>query len=153
MDEKMNLGSYGLIILLLLFFWIFTGRNGFAEQCQGISNCAVERQGIIDSATTNYNILENRNQLADLILAENNKTREQQATLYTQQLRDALADEKAKNASLENRLYTDGKFAELERTNTQRFFVTQAELAKKPDMYPCYAPSAYPCGQIVPQCG
>lgn len=59
-----NWTSWGLVIFFILLFMIFRGFGGFGgfgpqqgwgnPGCGVVSNCQVEKQGIIDTARTQY---------------------------------------------------------------------------------------------------
>lgn len=110
-----------IIIILFVFFILFMGGNGFGfggnrnygSECNHHNHChtsdavwANEKQGIIDSARTNYNIIE-----------QNDKTREYlgnkiDAYEYTN-LRDRLQAAESKNMFLEGQLADTYRFNNL----------------------------------------
>ena len=148
----------GFLLFFLIFALIFRGGFGIGANpnamleggCRGISNCEVERRGIIDSATTNYNILQQGDLTRETILKDGMATREKIDFYAYDNLKTALADEKAKNIALENKFYSSEKFNELNQANNVRFYALERALDKKPNAYPCYSPTASPCGQTFP---
>lgn len=161
MDDKMS--GYGIIIVLFLLFIVCGGRGfgfggfggcgngwanwgGFPYGCNTVSNCEVEKQGIIDSARTQYLVIDTARQ-----------TQEQNQALATalgnkidfyeyQNLRDQLAQERSKNIVLENRIYSDAQFNAL---NT-RLSAIDCELSKLPKTAPLYLQGVSCSGQLFP---
>lgn len=128
MDNEMGFGfgGYGFLIVLILFIYMifgggfggFGGCGGFGRGGYGFggctSNCEVERREIIDSARTQYLVeqkaRDTQEQTMVGLAALGNKI-----DFYEyQDLRDQLAQERAKNMALEARVYSDAKFGALE---------------------------------------
>lgn len=115
-ESKSGMGWIGVLFVILVVWLLFGGGlgggcgNGWGNRngCDRVSNCEVERQGIIDAAKTQYMI--------------ENTARNTQEYLGTkidfyeyQNLRDALSAERNKNMVLENRIYSDAQFTALSR--------------------------------------
>lgn len=161
MDEKMS--GMGLVIFLLILFAIFGFRGGLGAGfggcgnyygmpygpygCNATTNCQVEKQGIIDSARTQFLIQQTGEQGVLATMADGDKTRSKIDFYAYQDLRDQLADAKNKNLALENRIYSDNRFNALEAQLAELSFNT----AKRP---PFYAAGGNPCATIYPSgCG
>ena len=115
--------------------------------CDRVSNCEVEKQGIIDSAKTQYLIETTGRQTQEYL---GNKI-----DFYEyQNLRDQLAAERSKNMVLENRLYSDAQFTALSRqlegcccANERRLDAIECQMLKRPAIYGIGATCS---GQIIP---
>ena len=117
MEDKSGMGWAGLLLFFVVI-WILFGsmagnglgwgnRNNWGG-CDRVSNCEVEKQGIIDSAKTQYLIETTGRQTQEYL---GNKI-----DFYEfQNLRDQLAAERSKNMVLENRIYSDAQFTALSR--------------------------------------
>lgn len=68
--------SWGWVIFIVLILWFFVGGGfGFGNRdnncgCNRVSNCEVQKQGIIDAAKTNYNILKETHDVQDALGAK-----------------------------------------------------------------------------------
>lgn len=81
MDNKETF-SWGWVIFIILILWFFAGGNGFGfggynrngacglANCDGTSNCEVERQGLITAAETNFRIIEENRKSTDMISSQ-----------------------------------------------------------------------------------
>lgn len=153
-DSKSGMGWIVILFFLfILFFFFGMGGNGWGNNrngwgnCEGTSNCAVERQEIIDAAKTQYMI--------------ENTSRNTQEYLGTkidfyefQNLRDALAVERNKNMALENRIYSDAQFTALSRQMEscccgfeRRLDGIECRMLTKPNLYGIASTCS---GQIIP---
>jgi hypothetical protein len=156
MDEnKSGMGWAGLLLFFVVI-WILFGSmgNGFGwgnrnnwGGCDRVSNCEVEKQGIIDSAKTQYLIETTGRQTQEYL---GNKI-----DFYEfQNLRDQLAAERSKNMVLENRIYSDAQFTALSRqlescccANERRLDAIECNMLKRPAIYGIGATCS---GQIIP---
>ncbi len=159
MEDKMS--GYGIIIVLLILFAIFGFRgfgNGFGGGygnfggyapygCNATTNCQVEKQGLINSARTQYLIQETAEQGILATMADGDKTRAKIDFYAYQELKDQLAQERSKNIVLENRIYSDAKFNAIDAKLAEISFNTP----KRP---PFYAAGGLPCATVYPTgCG
>lgn len=162
MDEKMN---WGFLILIFLFFMIFAGRgfgfgncgwdgNNCGVGCRAVSPCQIERQEIIDSATTQFKVVDTARQTQEMAQAQFTALGNKIDFYAYQDLRDQLAQERTKNVVLENRVYADAQFNALTAQNREMYNTLQAQLselscnvAKRP---PFYAQGFVTCGQPIP---
>lgn len=104
--------GWGWIIFIILILWFFIGnRNGFinnafagngnGSDCNGLSNCQVERQTIINTANTQYLIEQRTHEIQDNINANINAkyTADQAEKLFDCKM-NALAQQNAFNLQL-----------------------------------------------------
>lgn len=156
MDEnKSGMGWAGLLLFFVVI-WILFGSmgNGFGwggRNVMGnagcVSNCEVEKQGIIDAAKTQYLIETTGRQTQEYL---GNKI-----DFYEyQNLRDALAAERNKTMALENRLYSDAQFNALSRqlescccANERRLDAIECQMLKRPNLFGVASTCS---GQIIP---
>lgn len=152
--------GWGLIIFLILLFWMFTG-NGFGGffgnrncGCHGVSNCEVEKQEIIDSARTQYLVEQTARQTQDMTNAGLAVIGNKIDFYEYQNLRDQLAEAKNKNLALENRIYSDNKFNAIERQNEGMYTSLKQEIAslgcELPKRPAYYAQGYLNCGYPIP---
>ena len=156
MEDKSGMGWAGLLLFFVVI-WILFGsmagnglgwgnRNNWGG-CDRVSNCEVEKQGIIDSAKTQYLIETTGRQTQEYL---GNKI-----DFYEfQNLRDQLAAERSKNMVLENRIYSDAQFTALSRqlegcccANERRLDAIECQMLKRPAIYGIGATCS---GQIIP---
>lgn len=113
-ETKTGMGWIGVLFVILVVWLIFGGgfNRGWGNcgndgcGCNRVSNCEVEKQGIIDSARTQYLIEQqgsatraaNRDGV-DAIMAQNNR-------IYEQRLQETIFDLKMENTSLKNNIFT-----------------------------------------------
>lgn len=156
-----GMSGWGLIIFLILLFWMFTG-NGFGglfgnrcnNGCPGVSNCEVEKQEIIDSARTQYLVEQTARQTQDMTNAGLAVIGNKIDFYEYQNLRDQLAEAKNKNLALENRIYSDNKFNAIERQNEGMYTSLKQEIAslgcELPKRPAYYAQGYLNCGYPIP---
>lgn len=156
MEDKSGMGWAGLLLFLVVI-WILFGsmfgnglgwgnRNNWGG-CDRVSNCEVEKQGIIDSAKTQY-LIETTSRQTQEYLGNKIDFYEFQA------LKDQLAAERSKNMVLENRVYSDAQFTALSRqmegfccANERRLDAIECQMLKRPAIYGIGATCS---GQIIP---
>lgn len=127
MDEKYSGGfnTWGIAIFLIILFAAFLGRGNWGansvqampmpvQSCNAVSNCQVEKQGIIDSARTQYLIEDTSRQTQEKTIAGITALGTKIDFYEYQKLQDQLAQERTKNVVLENRVYSDAKFGAVE---------------------------------------
>lgn len=158
MDEKWS--GMGLVIFLLILFGIFgfgRGFGGFGNAygygmpgvygCNATTNCQVEKQGIIDSARTQYLVVDSARQVQDATNAGFAAIGNKIDYYAYENLKDQLAQERSKNIVLENRVYSDAQFNALRA----QIEALSCSVAKRP---PFYAAGGNPCASVYPTgCG
>ena len=134
----------GIIVLLFIFgAWggnggFFGPRGGFGGYgygfgdcgCSRVSNCEVERRGLITAAETNYRIIDQANATRATVEATAQATQTKIDFYAYQDLRDKLAESQRQNMMLQNQLYSDAKFNALQ---TQLASI-QCNMLKRPDV-------------------
>lgn len=73
-----NTFSWGWVIFIVLILWFFIGGTGRfcgygpdgSNGCNVVSNCQVERQGLITAADTNYRIVDEAQKTTDAISSQ-----------------------------------------------------------------------------------
>lgn len=157
MDESMGTGTglWGIVIFFILLFFIFDrkglgadGATVIADNgCSKVSNCEVERQTIINTATTQFLIEQKANETNMAIVTDGNKTREKIDFYAYEGLKDQLAQSRAENIALRGQIYSDAKFNALEMQLANISY----NMPKRP---PFYSAGGLPCATIYPTgCG
>lgn len=134
MENEMHggFGGYGFLLTLIFFIWlIFGGGFGGYGGNRQLGMCEVEKQGIIDSAKTQY-LIEQTSHATQLEVAGVQTVLSNKIDFYEyQNLRDQLAQERAKNIALEGRVYSDAKFGALEA----QIQAMNCAMLKQPQVY------------------
>lgn len=157
MDESMGTGTglWGIVIFFILLFFIFDrkglgvdGATVIADNgCSKVSNCEVEKQTIINTATTQFLIEQKANETNMAIVTDGNKTREKIDFYAYEGLKDQLAQSRAENIALRGQIYSDAKFNALEMQLANISY----SMPKRP---PFYAAGGLPCASVYPTgCG
>jgi hypothetical protein len=81
--------------------------------CNRVSNCEIEKQEIIDSATTQYKIEQQGSQTRAEVAAVGKSIEDQNTRFYIQNLNEKMFDLKMENQRLQGQIYSDAKFGEL----------------------------------------
>ncbi|MFI3171718.1 MAG: hypothetical protein R3Y09_06595 [Clostridia bacterium] len=160
MDENKT-SIWGILILVFLFFIVFTG-NGFGNRveaaeisrsvgdCHGTSNCQVEKQTIINTATTQ-----------NLIQTEAEKTRErarddkdeimaQASRIHDANQAEKLFDAKLRINSLEQEKSATAQFTALFMQNKDCCCELNRRIDGLPMSPPFYAQGFVTTGQSIP---
>lgn len=145
--EMNGFGGYGFLIVLILFIWLIFG-GGFGGLGGGrVGMNEAEKQGIIDSARTQYLVEQTAHATQAEVAGVGNMLGNKIDFYAYQDLRDQLQAERAKNMMLENKVYSDAKFGALEA----QLQVMACSMLKQPPVYgvgtscnAIYAPSPCP---------
>lgn len=137
MGENTNTGmsGWGLIIFLILLFFMFTG-GGFSglfgnrNNCCGATPCEIEKQEIIDSAKTQFLIEQTTKQTQEMTNAGLNALGNKIDYYQIQGLRDKLTETQNENMQLKNRIYSDNKFNALEQQNQGMFTALDQKISQ-----------------------
>lgn len=133
MEDKSGMGWAGLLLFFVVVWILFSGGLG-GNGC--VSNCQVEKQGIIDAAKTQYMIETTGRQTQEYL---GNKI-----DFYEyQNLRDQLAAERNKTFFLESKLYSEAQFNAL----GHRLDSIECNMLKRPAVFGVGATCT---GQIIP---
>lgn len=126
-------GGYGFLIVLILFIWLIFG-GGFGGLGMGgrqVGFGEAEKQGIIDSARTQYLIEQTAHATQAEVGAVGSMLSNKIDFYEYQNIRDQLAQERAKNVALETRVYSDAKFGAIEA----QLAGIQCGMLKQPQVY------------------
>lgn len=154
----------GVLFVILVIWAIFGGgfgsgwgnRSGCAQDggCTRVSNCQVEKQGIIDSAKTQYLIEQQGSATRTAVRDGTDAVMAQNSRIYEQRLQETIFDLKMENQGLKGQLYSDAKFNALEKQISdyccginQRFSAIECNMLTKPNL----SGVASTCnGQLIP---
>lgn len=131
MDEtKSGIGWWGIVIVFILLFAVFGngnlfGRGGFGGHGYGYdgfvggmgygfqnfkATCDAEKAEIINSATTQFKVVDQGSATRDAISIDGQATRALINGQAMQDLRDKYAEALRQNTMLQTQLYSDAKF-------------------------------------------
>ena len=154
----------GVLFVILVIWAIFGGgfgtgwgnRNGCATEggCTRVSNCQVEKQGIIDSAKTQYLIEQQGAATRAEVVAAKDTITDQANRIYIQGLQTDMFDLKMENQALKGQIYNDAKFTALSQQLSdcccafnRRLDSIECDMLKRPQL----SGVASTCnGQLVP---
>ena len=138
------------------------GGNPYPAQegsgCNRVSNCQVEKQGIVDAARTQYLIEQQSNSTRAAINASTEAITSQASRIYEQHLQESIFDLKMENQSLKNGIFTKeqtdalaAKISDCCCGFNRRLDAIECRMLTKPTLYGVAATGA---GQIIPTtCG
>lgn len=122
-ESKSGMTWIGVLFVILVIWAIFGGgfgngwnnRNGdYAPGgCNRVSNCEVEKQEIIDSARTQYQIEQQGAATRAAVSAGTAEITAQNNRIYIQNLSEKIFDLKMENQGLKSQIYNDAKFTAL----------------------------------------
>ena len=126
--------------------------------CNRVSNCQVEKQGIVDAARTQYLIEQQSNTTRAAINASTEAITSQASRIYEQHLQESIFDLKMENQSLKNGIFTKeqtdalaAKISDCCCGFNRRLDAIECRMLTKPNLYGVAATGA---GQIIPAaCG
>ena len=130
--------SWGWVIFIVLILWFFVGgagglgfgRFGNYNGYDTTSNCDVERRNLISVADTNYRIIEQANATRQVVEATASATQAKIDFYAYQDLRDKLAESQRENMMLQNQLYSNAKFGEVEK----QLATISCQMLKRPEL-------------------
>ena len=126
--------------------------------CNRVSNCQVEKQGIVDAARTQYLIEQQSNDTRMAINASTDAITSQASRIYEQRLQETIFDLKMENQNLKNGIFTKeqtdalaAKISDCCCGFNRRLDAIEGRMLTKPALYGVASTSA---GQIIPaSCG
>lgn len=126
--------------------------------CNRVSNCQVEKQGIVDAARTQYLIEQQSSNTRAAINASTEAITSQASRIYEQRLQETIFDLKMENQSLKNGIFTKeqtdalaAKISDCCCGFNRRLDAIECRMLTKPTLYGVAATGA---GQIIPaSCG
>ena len=157
-----------IIVVVALFGGNFGGGWGWNRSgnpypaqeggCNRVSNCQVEKQGIVDAARTQYLIEQQSNDTRMAINASTDAITSQASRIYEQRLQETIFDLKMENQSLKNGIFTKeqtdalaAKISDCCCGFNRRLDAIECRMLTKPNLYGVAATGA---GQIIPaSCG
>lgn len=136
-----------VVIVLYLIFCrnggLFGAECGSAYSCNRVSNCEVEKQGIIDSASTRYLIEQQAAQTRAATQAGFEALSAQNSRIYEQNLQETIFDLKMKNQSLEGQIFTKEQTDAIAKSLSdcccnfnRRIDAIEAMMLKQPPFFP-----------------
>lgn len=177
MDEtKSGMSWIGTLFIILVIWAIFGGgfgngfgwnnnRNGCGDWnnggwngCSRVSPCEIEKQEIIDSARTQYQI-EQQGAATRAAVAEGTaEITAQNNRIYIQNLQENIFDLKMENQGLKSQIYNDAKFTALSQQLescccgfNRRLDGIEGRMLTRPNLYGVASTCS---GQIIPaSCG
>ena len=157
-----------IIIVIAALFGNFGNGFGFGRGnmpylvndtgCSRVSNCQVEKQEIIDTASTQYLIEQQSNDTRMAINASTEAITSQASRIYEQRLQEAIFDLKMENQILKNGIFTKeqtdalaAKISDCCCGFNRRLDAIECRMLTKPALYGVASTGA---GQIIPaSCG
>lgn len=126
-ESRSGMTWIGVLFVILVIWAIFGGGfgNGFGScnrsgdcsagygGCGRVSNCEVEKQEIIDSASTRYLVEQQGAATRAAVSAGTEAITAQNNRLYIQNLQEKMFDLKMENQGLKGQIYADAKFSAL----------------------------------------
>lgn len=132
-------GILGILFIILVIWLIFGGgmggfgRNAPAEMsgCGRVSNCEAVKQEMQDNFQSILNTINQGMLTRETVIAGNNVTQTKIDFYAYQGLRDQLAEEQRQNMMLQNQIYSNGKFNEIEK----QLCCMSNRMAVKPEIF------------------
>lgn len=167
-DTKSGMGWAGLLLFFVVI-WIlfgsmfnggFGGNRAFAAGemvaggCNRVSNCEVEKQGIIDTARTQYLIETSAHATQDIASANARAIMDQNSRIYDAQQAAALFDAKMEIQSLKSQIFTQAQTDAISRqladcccNINRRLDHVECDMLKRPNLFGIASTCS---GQIIP---
>lgn len=129
-ETKSGIGVIGVLFVILVIWAIFGGGfgcnggwgnrgncGGFAPEggCGRVSNCEIEKTGIIDSARTQFLIEQNGAATRTELHNTQDAIMGQASRIYEAQQSEKIFDLKMENQALKGQIYSDAKFGTIEK--------------------------------------
>ena len=118
-DQSTGMSWLAVLFIIIVIAALFGGfGNGFGfgrgnmpypvndTGCNRVSNCEVEKQGIIDTSRTQYLIEQQSNDTRMAINASTEAITSQASRIYEQRLQETIFDLKMENQNLKNGIFT-----------------------------------------------
>lgn len=172
-DRSTGMSWIAVLFVIIVIFAIFGGGfggnwgwnrgcNPYPAQenggCNRVSNCQVEKQGIVDAARTQYLIEQQSNATRMAINASTEAITSQASHIYEQRLQETIFDLKMENQGLKNGIFTKeqtdalaAKISDCCCGFNRRLDAIESRMLTKPALYGVASTGA---GQIIPaSCG
>ena len=170
-DQSTGMSWLAVLFIIIVIAALFGGfGNGFGfgrgnmpypvtdTGCNRVSNCEVEKQGIIDTSRTQYLIEQQSNDTRMAINASTEAITSQASRIYEQRLQETIFDLKMENQSLKNGIFTKeqtdalaAKISDCCCGFNRRLDAIEGRMLTTPALYGVASTGA---GQIIPaSCG
>lgn len=163
-ESRSGMTWIGVLFVILVIWAIFGGGfgNGWNNRnndyapggCNRVSNCEVEKQEIIDSARTQYQIEQQGAATRTAVRDSTDAVMAQASRIYEAQQSEAIFDLKMENQSLKAQIYNDAKFSALSaqmegfaRGVDSRLSTIECDMLKRPNLYGIASTCS---GQVIP---
>lgn len=167
-DQSSGMSWVWVLFVILVIVAIFGGGfgNGFGFNrggtplmlpemgCNRVSNCEVEKQGIIDTARTQYLIEQQSNDTRMAINASTEAITSQASRIYEQRLQETIFDLKMENSNLKNGIFTKdqtdalaAKISDCCCGFNRRLDAIESRMLTKPTLYGVASTQS---GQLIP---
>lgn len=166
MDEnKSGMGWIGVLFIILVIWAVFGGnfgRSGWGgggggecnTGCGRVSNCEIEKQGIIDSARTQFLIEQQAATTRAATQAGFEAIAAQNSRIYEQGLQETIFDLKIENNSLKSNIFVKDQTDALAKQYAacccelnRRLDGIECSMLKRPNLYGVAATCS---GQVIP---
>lgn len=163
-ESKSGMSWIGVLFVILVIWAIFGGGfgnnfgwgnrgncGGYVPEggCGRVSNCDVERSGLVNTATTQFLVEQNGASTREALHNTQDAIMAQASRIYEAQQAEKMFDLKlsaqakdAKIAQLETQIHNDAKFAAIEKQVSdcccginQRFSAIECNMLTKPNLY------------------
>lgn len=169
-ESKSGMTWIGVLFVILVIWAIFGGGfgNGWNNNnrsgdwanggCSRVSNCEVEKQEIIDTARTQYQVEQQGAATRAAIRDGTDAVMAQASRIYEAQQSETIFDLKMENQSLKAQIYNDAKFTALSQQLSEcccgfnrRLDGIEGRMLTRPNLYGVASTCS---GQIIPSgCG
>lgn len=165
-ESRSGMTWIGVLFVILVIWAIFGGgfgngwgnRNGNGDYapggCNRVSNCEVEKQEIIDSARTQYQIEQQGAATRAAVAAGTAEITAQNNRIYIQNLSEKIFDLKLENQQLKGQIYNDAKFTAMSQQLSdcccafnRRLDGIESNMLTRPNLYGVASTCS---GQIIP---
>lgn len=128
-ETKSGIGIIGVLFVVIVIWAIFGGGFGncwgnnrgncggwgFDGGCGRVSNCEVERSGLINTATTQFLVEQSGSATRTALHDTQDAIMAQASRIYEANQSEKIFDLKMENQALKTQLYSDAKFNALEK--------------------------------------
>lgn len=161
MDEsRSGMTWIGVLFVILVIWAIFGGGFGnrnadnYSGGCNRVSNCEVEKQGIIDSARTQYLIEQQGAATRAAVSASTEAITAQANRIYEQGLQETIFDLKMENQGLKSSIFTKEQTDAIAKqlsdcccSFNRRLDAIECNMLRRPNLYGVASTCS---GQIIP---
>lgn len=172
MDESRSGMSWIGVLFVILVIWAILGGNfggwgsrgcGAEGGCGRVSNCQVEKQGIIDSAKTQYLIEQQGSDTRTAVRDSRDDVMGQASRIYEAQQAEKIFDLKMENQSLKGQIFTKEQIGGIAKqlddcccAFNRRLDAIECNMLKRPQLFGVAATcggQTIPAGFNLSRCG